>query len=298
MVRAVLEDWLIFLNGRPKQIIFTVSPINNPPPIYKQLHTERLIDTIIYLEPKGRSVAQIEPEAIRTAIEAAQTKWILLIKLDTLPFRRGHGDWLTKTVYIMEKYNCWGITGSGGIYHDAYLVQQGYSRTQKFSNNFSIFPRQDWLDIQDIYTGKEFDGLLFANSTDSVDSKGDALRFISEEAVETFLKENNRYMLVQWESLEWSVFHVNVWGEKLREIRESYSKRINVSPYLFKSKPIFISMFPPWNLYYGYPKPGWFKRIRIWFGSKRREVLNPLSVTSHPLLSPDEKPLSDNPKRL
>ena len=285
MVREVLEDWLVFLGGRPKEIIFTVSPINNPPPIYEQLHLEKGIDTVIYLDPKGRSVAQIEPEAVRTAIEAAQTKWILLIKLDTLPFRRDHQDWLTNAVHVMEKYSCWGITGSGRIYHDASPVEQGYSKTQKFSNNFSIFPRQDWLDIQDMYVGKEFNGLLLSDSIGSVDSKGDALRFITEEAVETFLEKNNRHMVVQWETLDWSVFHVNVWGDQLRQIRESYLARTKVSPYLFKGKPTSHSMIHPWNLYYGSLKPSLLKRLKIWLGYKRRKAFNPNSVPSHPLVS-------------
>ncbi len=285
MVREVLEDWLVFLGGRPKQIIFTISPTNNPPPIYEQLHVEKSVDTTIYLEPKGRSVAQLEPEGVRTAIEAAQTKWILLVKLDTLPFRKGHQDWLTNAIRIMEKYNCWGITGSGRIYHDACPVEQGYSKTQKFSNNFSIFPRQDWLDIQERYVGKNFDGLLLTDSTNSIDLKGDGLRFITEEAVETFLETSNRHMVAQWETLEWSVFHVNVWGEQLRKTRESYLARTKVSPYLFKGKPTSHSMIYPWDLYYGFPKPSLFKRLKIWFGHKRRKIFNPTSVPSHPLLS-------------
>jgi hypothetical protein len=37
MVREVLEDWFTFLGGKPKQVIFAVSPCDNPPPIYEEL---------------------------------------------------------------------------------------------------------------------------------------------------------------------------------------------------------------------------------------------------------------------
>jgi hypothetical protein len=268
MVREVLEDWFTFLGGKPKQVIFAVSPCDNPPRIYEELRVEGLIDQIIYLEPNGRSVGEINPEGLRVAITAAKTDWVLLAKLDTLPWREGHENWLSEAMRAVEHYNCLGLTSSAHNYYNLQPAEQGYSKTQKFSDNFSIIRREDWLNIQDTYVGRNFDGHLVRDPKFA----GEELRFVDEAAIETFLEENQRYMLVPWESLQWSVFHVNVWGEQLRQVRELYIARKGVTPYLFTGKPHDRSKIHPWDMYYGYPKPSWFKRVRIWLGRWRREM--------------------------
>jgi hypothetical protein len=90
MVREGLDDWLQFLGGRPRRIVFAVSPSTGTPPLYEQLRWEGLIDQILYVEPDGRLVLEIDPEALRMVVDAAPTEWVLLIKLDTLPYRMGH----------------------------------------------------------------------------------------------------------------------------------------------------------------------------------------------------------------
>jgi len=168
----------------------------------------------------------------------------------------------------VEHYNCLGLTGSAHNYYNLQPTEQGYSKTQKFSNNFSIIRREDWLSLQDTYVGKNFDGPLLGDAKFA----GEELRFVNEAAIETFFEENQLYMLVRWESLQWSVFHVNVWGEQLRQVRELYMARKGVTPYLFTGKPHDRSKIHPWDMYYGYPKPSRFKRVRIWLGRWRREM--------------------------
>ncbi|MEG4518175.1 MULTISPECIES: hypothetical protein [unclassified Microcoleus] len=266
MVREVLEDWLSFLGGRPKQVIFAVSPADKPPPIYQELLAEGLIDELVYVDWRGRSVGETEPEGVRVAIEAAKTDWILLAKLDTLPYRKGHENWLDEVMQTVQKYNCFGFTGSFPS-PDMQSLEPGYSKTQKFSNNFSIFRGTEWIEVIDYYVGKKFDGPVAKNALYTKES----LRFANEAAIESFLEKNQRYMLVRWETPEWTVFHVNIWGEQLRQIRDRYLARKDISAFLNTGRPQQIG-FHPWELYYGYPKPPLLERFKIFVGRWRRII--------------------------
>ncbi|AFZ04659.1 hypothetical protein Osc7112_0011 [Oscillatoria nigro-viridis PCC 7112] len=266
MVREVLEDWLSFLGGRPKQVIFAVSPADKPPPIYQELLAEGLIDELVYVDLRGRSVGETDAEGIRVAIEAAKTDWVLLAKLDTLPYRKGHENWLDEVMQTVQKYNCFGFTGSFPS-PDMQSLEPGYSKTQKFSNNFSIFRGTEWIEVIDSYVGKNFDGAVAKNALYTKES----LRFANEAAIESFLEKNQRYMLVRWETPEWTVFHVNVWGEQLRQIRDRYLARKDISSFLNTGRPQLIG-FHPWDLYYGYPKPPLLERFKIFVGRWRRII--------------------------
>jgi hypothetical protein len=266
LVREVLEDWLSFLGGRPNKIIFAVSPADNPPPIYQELLAEGLIDEIVHVDLRGRSVGETDAEGIRAAIEAAKTEWILLAKLDTLPYRKGHENWLDEAMQTVKKYNCFGFTGSFPS-PDMQSLEPGYSKTQKFSNNFSIFRGTEWIEIIDKYVGKKFDGAVAKNSVYSKES----LRFANEAAIETFLEKNERYMLVRWETPEWTVFHINLWGEQLRQVRDRYLARTDINSSLNTGRPQRIG-FHPWELYYGYPKPPLIDRFKMFVGRWRRII--------------------------
>ena len=104
------------------------------------------MDRILPLEAEGRSVLETDPEAIRLIVDATPTEWVLLIKLDTLPFRSGHETWLDDAMERVDKYRLFGMTG-GFLIRDLVPLEDGYSTTQKFSNNFSIFRRSDWLNV-------------------------------------------------------------------------------------------------------------------------------------------------------
>ena len=134
------------------EVIFAVSPRTGPPPIYEELRGEGLIDQVLVLGAEDRTVSEIDPEAIRLAVEAAPTEWVLLVKLDTLPYRSGHETWLDDAMERVDKYGLLGMTG-GFLIADLVPLEDGYSSTQKFSNNFSIFRRSDWLRIIDIDIG-------------------------------------------------------------------------------------------------------------------------------------------------
>ena len=267
MVREVLDDWLRFLGSRPNQVIFAVSPRIGPPPVYEELRREGVIDQILLLEGEGRSVLEIDAEAIRLIVNAAPTEWVLLIKLDTLPYRSGHETWLDDALERVKKYHLFGMTGSSPI-ADLVPLEDGYSTTQKFSNNFSLFRRSDWLNVIQAGIGDGYN----QGPAKSLQFQGDNIHYFNEHVIETYLEKTGQRMLVKHDSRDWSVFHINVWGEALRRVRISYVKRQGVKRFFNSGKPLRRSLRYQWQKYYGYPRPPFFKLMRIVLGRWRRTL--------------------------
>ena len=267
MVREVLEDWLRFLGGRPNQVLFAVSPVIGPPQVYEELRSEGLIDRILPLEAEGRSVRETDAEAIRLIVDATPTEWVLLIKLDTLPYRSGHETWLDDALERVDKYRLFGMTGGFPI-ADLVPLEDGYSTTQKFSNNFSIFRRSDWLNVIHATIGNSYNQGIAR----SMQFQGDNLRYINEYALETYMKSTGKRMLVKHDTHDWSVFHVNVWEEALQKVRISYLKRQGVKRFFNTGKPLRRCLRYPWQMYFGYPRPPIFKLMRIVLGRWRRTL--------------------------
>jgi hypothetical protein len=267
MVREVLGDWLSFVGGRPRRVIVAVSPRDNVPPIYLQLQREGLIDQLLPVEARGRSVLEIDAEAVRLVIEAAPTEWALLVKLDTLPYRRGHDTWLADAFEILHRHGLFGLTGSIPL-EDVQPLVKGYSVTRQYSNNFSLFHRADWINAVRSFLGADPDGRIASDPR----FQGDGLRLTNEAAIESYLQRNRQRMLVRHESVDWSVFHVNVWGEALRRVRLSYLSRKGIRRFLKIGKPTCWPPYHPWDLWYGYPPPPILKRLRIHLGQWRRQL--------------------------
>jgi hypothetical protein len=266
MVREVLDDWLQFLGGRPRQIIFAVSPVIGAPAIYDELLQEGKIDRIIGVEPKGRSSEEIEPEAIHLAINAAPTEWVLMVKLDTLCYRSGRSDWLAEAMELVQRQGLFGMTGSGPPDPEQRRLNGDYCVTQKFSNNFSLFRRADWLSVVDTVV----DQATGMNLAESPQFAGKGRRYLNEHLIEEHLKKTGNKMLMRFESLDWSISHVNVWGETLRQVRESYIQRKGVKPFLNRGPRVKTIPLHPWDKYYGYPRPPVLKLLRILVGRWRR----------------------------
>ena len=79
-------------------------------------------------------------------------------------------------------------------------------------------------------------------------------------------------MLVKHDAQDWSVFHVNVWGDALRKVRASYSGRRGVRRFFNTGKPLRRPLRYPWQKYYGFPRPPFLRLMRIVLGRWRRTL--------------------------
>jgi len=256
MVREVLDDWMRFLSPRPQAVVFAVSAEIDPPPVYNELRDEGRIDRLLFNPSRGRSLSVLDLEGVRAAIEAAATDWVLLFKLDTLPYRVGSEGWLGEAIQVAEQHGYFGLTGSFRS-HDLVPGPEGFSKTRRFSQNFSLFRREAWMDL----VNKGF-------------RSGETSRYAYEVLVETHLKVTGNYNLFRPETPDWTVFHVNQWGEDLRQIREQYRARRNIAAFMNVAVPLDpTEPLQQWQKYYGYPRPTLLRRARTRVGAWRRKLM-------------------------
>jgi len=202
MVREVLDDWFRFLGGRPRRVIFAVTPEDRPPPVYEELRAEGLIDTIIGVAGRGRPVEGLNAEAVHAAVTAATTEWVLVLKLDTLPYRAGHPSWLSESLRLVEDHGLFGLTGSFPLGESPRLTP-GYRTSQNYSENFGILRKADWLRAVDAFVG---DAGYAGESVRQSRFRDLEHRFINEHSIKDFLEANGLRLLAREEARDWSVF--------------------------------------------------------------------------------------------
>ena len=59
-------------------------------------------------------------------MDAAPTEWVLLIKLDTLPYRSGHATWLAEAMEMIQRHGLFGMTGSALPGFPSAPLEEGY----------------------------------------------------------------------------------------------------------------------------------------------------------------------------
>ena len=122
---------------------------------------------------------------MRIVVNAAPTEWVLLIKLDTLPYRSGHASWLSDAMDVIQRHRLFGMTGSFVPDPDQSPLEAGYCVTQKYSNNFSLFRKADWLRVNSDSAGQD-SGLRSANSSQF---SGENLRYFNEHLIERYCRK-------------------------------------------------------------------------------------------------------------
>jgi hypothetical protein len=260
MVREVLDDWMEFLSPRPRAVVVAIPGEPAPPPIYGQLRDEGRIDRLLVIQPLGRSVNQTALAGTRAMFEAAETEWILDIRLDVLPYRIGFDRWVTDLLRVVDEHGYFGFTGSFRA-RDLVPGPGGFSKTQRFSENFAFFRRDEFLDLIDKHL-----------------APGESVRWAYELIVEAHLEATGNYNLFRPETPEWTVFHINQWGEDLRRIREQYRARRNIAPFMNTGVRLGpTEVRPRWEKYYGYPRPPLLKRARRFVGAWRRKLTDRIS---------------------
>ena len=264
---VVLRDWLTFL-GSPCLYarIATVTDRND------NFTTEHLEGVWPYCDllpvsQGGLGLNALDAAAIFEVVESAKSEWILLVKLDTLPYcslpEPGFLNWLIGDV---EAAGLWGATGSF-IPHDLSRDGAGRAVTTRYSNNYSLFRRDAWLDVIMRRRPDFVDQIRTRQLTPSS-------RFVTEATIEEYLLDSGDRMLFLEDTLNRSVFHVNQWGQELLDIRERYLRREGIERFLnlYDESRLEPWKYPAWERYYGWPRPHPLRRFRIWAGRTRRQM--------------------------
>lgn len=257
---VILKDWLEFLTVAPKELVVYL-PEN--PDIYHavdQLCQEyQILWKPIYIAP-GEDVKNNETDVLLRMVKRVNSEYLLLINLDTLPYRdRAETNWLQEVfTQLQQNQQLVFFSGCGLVFRGDKAKSKNYLQTQRFSNNFGLIRKDFWL------------AAIANHSVDHIREAG-ADRFHSEWALEEEFQQKNVYGLRRIETLDWRVFHVQQWGDRLFETRDLFHRGVRVEQYLNRVHEDCVSS---WDYYYNFPKPPLLHRIRVWTGKYRRLVLN------------------------
>lgn len=225
-LRPVLADWIEFLGGRPGEIVYVDG--GSPPSTIRRLTSmlqDGLIDRLELLTP-----GHFENHRDRCYIQEyragrlATLPYVMFIKMDTLPFRRGHDHWLAEDLAALDRPGVFSITHSHQ--DNPPLDREGPYIVYDFTSlNYALMKRS-----------------VFDRSIE--DQIGDLVRSNFKGDYPSKIKSDDKFkrMLVEWlwhhqvldhglrtlgraESIDYTINHINKRGRELLRIRRAFRAR-------------------------------------------------------------------------
>jgi hypothetical protein len=227
----VLQDWFNFLGGKPGEVV-VVDGGSKPAvqSVYWDLFNQGKIDKLQIIRnnhPENHKDLCFIQE--HTAGAIACKPYLLWYKSDTLPFRKGHEDWLCQAIEYLDREDTFAVGGSFNIPSKHHEAWPGWYFSDKCSENFAFMKRQSFMDAVSEFAGAYIaSGFRDFNPADTT-RQG---RYLIEVAFEQYIKNHQKYTLVKVEDPTWTVFHTNVMGPALVQVREDYLARKNVEKYM------------------------------------------------------------------
>lgn len=263
----VLADWLRFL-GQPELPVLVSTMMQREDNFTLPQLQEHVPHAQVWDCPTGGlNIQALDPAGIYESIEQAKTKWVVLVKLDTLVYvDQPQADFLPQVIDQIKQAGAWGAMGSftpPDLDHN----EQGVAVTARYSNNYSIFRRSDWLGVFDQVNPEFVQQIRMRQLVP--DS-----RFVTEDCIEGYLKNTGRRMLFLEDTQSRNALHINQWGQTLLDIRQRYLKQEGVDPFLNRYTQTQGEPWdcPEWQRYYGWPRNGIIRRSRVKLGKVRRQL--------------------------
>lgn len=259
--RQILLDWFKFLGGKPGEVVVVDGGSDSATQkVYLELYQEGLIDKLQLIPPhhpdnnKDRCFIQ---EYIAGVI--ASNPYILWFKIDTLPYREGHDDWLEKAIADLDRDDVFAVGGAFNRSYQHLEDKSGWYLSQACTINFSLMKRSTFIAVME-----EFAGEYIASGFPGEHEFG---RFLLEQAFSAYMERHKLHTLCKIEDPTWTVFHTNAQDEYLQEVRNKYLAREDIENFMNPCLTSDISQF----LYYGKSsvKSGMFKKIQMAFGNTK-----------------------------
>lgn len=244
-LEVVLRDWFDFLGGRPGEVVY-VDGGSGPGPALDELERMKragMIDTLHAVAPDAWENHRDRCYIQEWRSGALCTREIIVFaKLDTLPYRRGHDDWLAQDIAALDQPGVMAISMAGapkpinikgserGVYVESDFV----------SLCFAIMKRSKFEESMRVQMGAFIDSNFQGAYPEAIAKRPEVpqglLRALVELAWTEHCRARGLVALGRRQSREWQVNHVNVWGPKLLPIREAYRARIDVERTLDSTK--------------------------------------------------------------
>ena len=263
VVRDILNDWFAFLGGKPGQVVIVDngSPKETHELVYAA-YCEGMIDKLVLIQPGHCDTGNHQVHiGAHTSAAIATKPYLLWFRLDVLPFRDGHAQWLPEAIAYLDRTDVFAVGGSFNIDSKHHEAWPGWYFSHKCSENFSLMKRSTFIAAMQEFCGEYISSGF--NAQNPAAAKGQTHRGLMEVAWERYIQTHQTYTLVREEDPTWTIFHTNVHEERLAKTRKDYLARKGVLRYMNAGS---TGIKPP-GLYYGRPfLTAWVKQIRAQFG--------------------------------
>ena len=264
----ILQDWFQFIGGKPGEVVVVDCGSDaQTQTIYWNLFQEGLIDKLQFIQSNhednwnGKDTCYIKEY---TAGAIASKPYLLLFKIDTLPYREGNENWLDEAINYLDRDDVFAVGGSFNIpskHHDAW---PGWYFSHKCSLNFALMKRSTFMTSVHEFAG---DYIMSGFKGENPAAATNQDRYLLEVAFERYIQTHGVYTLCKVENQHWTVFHTNTHEERLKKTREKYLLRKDVKQFMnagfaFEDE---AAPFPP-GMYYGQLPMNFFKKLRISLG--------------------------------
>lgn len=249
----ILQDWFRFLGGKPGEVV-VVDAGSDPQThaVYWKLFQEGSIDKLQVIRSDHEDNADGKESCYigdYTQAAIASKPYLLLFKVDTLPYRSGHDTWIDEAIDYLDREDVFAVGGSFNFpskHHDAW---PGWYFSHKCSLNFALMKRSTFMASVHEFAGSYIlSGFKGQNPCQSAELN----RHLIEVSLETYMQHHKMYTLSKIEDSNWTVFHTNTHEERLKKTRERYLTRRDVKYYINAG---FSDTEPVPNkwIYYGEP---------------------------------------------
>lgn len=247
-LRTVLLDWFEFLGGRPGEVVYVDggSPSSTTRRLTGLLH-EGLIDKLELLTP-----AHWENSFDRCYIQEYQSgrlatrPYIIFVKLDVLPYRRGHDGWLAEDLAALDRPGVFAVTFSHLI--DPPVGRDGPYLVYDFlSLNYGIIKRETFHRSLEEQIGPFIESGFRGEYPGNIECEPQYRRALLEWAWQNHCRRHGLRTLARPESPDWTIIHVNKSGRKLLEYRRKYRRREGVEKYFDLSKALYRPPLSAWQ---------------------------------------------------
>ena len=257
---VILRDWLEFLDVPPQQLVAYVPADRGD--IHARLDAltaEFGIPWHAVSQQSGEDLKNEETAILRRMVAQCAGDYLLFINLDTLPFRNPSTEpkWLEEVFGRLEQETDLHFFSGCGLHFRGDVLEAGgrYRRTQRFSNNFGLLRRTFWLTAMDRFAVDDLDD--------------ETRRFHSEWALEEMFRQDNLWGLRRVDTLDWRVFHVQQWDDRLLQTRALFKQGRGVHRYLDREHESTVHR---WDYHYNSTPPPLVSRARVWLGRHRRRL--------------------------
>jgi hypothetical protein len=239
-LRPVLQDWLGFIGGRPSEIVYVDG--GSPPPTTRRLTAllhEGLIDRLELLNPSHweNSYDRCYIQEYRAG-RLATKPFIMFVKLDMLPYRRGQADWLVQDLRALDDPHTFAITTSHLI--DEPVARDGPYLAYDFASlNFAIMKRESWEAAAREQMGDLIDSNFRGPYPPGIKVEERWRRALIEWVWQAHCRQQGMRTLARAESPDWTIFHINKSGRKLLWLRKRYLAREGVEEFFDRPKMLY-----------------------------------------------------------